>query len=324
MSVQRKERETESASARARARKGSIGTSTPIKGFAFSCFASCLAEAVTCPIDVTKVRLQLAGELGSKNPYQNGALRAAVSIAREEGARALWKGLPPALLRQASYGTIRYGAYEPIKQMLNRDTVEGGASAARPFPLWKKVLAGCICGSVGSFAATPCDLVKIRLQADDKAGPGQQKRYNGTLSAFREIAKTEGFFGLWRGAGPTVTRAAVGAMTELPMYDEVKQALLRSGMDEGIGLHLTAALAAGLFSTFCMNPFDVAKSRVMNQKVSPGGELRYSGMLDCFVQTVRSEGVKSLWKGFGPSYARIGPRVVIIFLTIEKLRELFD
>lgn len=57
--------------------------------------------------------------------------------------------------------------------------------------------------------------------------------------------------------------------------------------------------------------------------VSGQGQL-YTGMVDCFRKSVRSEGVTSLWKGFWPNYARVGPRVVIIFTVIEQLREHFD
>lgn len=62
----------------------------------------------------------------------------------------------------------------------------------------------------------PCDLVKIRMQADS-AGT----RYRSTTAAFVEIFRTESLAGMWRGATPTCARAAVGAMTELPVYDEV-------------------------------------------------------------------------------------------------------
>jgi hypothetical protein len=44
--------------------------------------------------------------------------------------------------------------------------------------------------------------------------------------------------------------------------------------------------------------------------------------LDCFSKTVKGEGVASLWKGFWPAYTRIGPRVVIIFVVLEQMREL--
>lgn len=68
---------------------------------------------------------------------------------------------------------------------------------------------------------------------------------------------------MWRGTGPTCARAAVGAMTELPVYDEIKTRLLEQQYyTDGFQLHTVSALTAGLVSTFAMNPFDVAKSRV--------------------------------------------------------------
>ena len=62
----------------------------------------------------------------------------------------------------------------------------------------------------------------------------------------------------------------------------------------------------------------------MNQKVvAGGGGALYSGMADCFVKTVRSEGVLALWKGTFPSYLRVGPRVLIIFVIMEQLKKQF-
>lgn len=75
------------------------------KGLVYGGFASCMAEIVTLPIDVTKVRLQLQGELGAARQYR-GFFDAIVKIPRTEGIGALWKGMAPALLRQASYGRL--------------------------------------------------------------------------------------------------------------------------------------------------------------------------------------------------------------------------
>ena len=51
---------------------------------------------------------------------------------------------------------------------------------------------------------------------------------------------------------------------------------------------------------------------------------RYNGMIDCFRKSAVSEGPLSLWKGFWPNFARIGPRVTIIFVMMEQLRRVFD
>ncbi len=43
-----------------------------------------------------------------------------VTVGREEGLGGLYKGLTPALLRQAVYSSVRMGVYEPI-----RDVIQG-------------------------------------------------------------------------------------------------------------------------------------------------------------------------------------------------------
>lgn len=46
--------------------------------------------------------------------------------------------------------------------------------------------------------AQPTDVVKVRFQAQVSAGAAN-KRYQGTMHAYRTIAKEEGFRGLWKG-----------------------------------------------------------------------------------------------------------------------------
>lgn len=56
-----------------------------------------------------------------------------------------------------------------------------------------------------------------------QAGTGA-RHYRGIAHAFVEIVKTEGFWGLYKGVGPTCGRASIGAATELATY--AAQALL--------------------------------------------------------------------------------------------------
>ncbi len=58
------------------------------------------------------------------------------------------------------------------------------------------------------------------------------------------------------------------------------------------------------------------KTRIMNQAK---GARVYSGLLDCMTKTVRAEGVMSLYKGFLPAYARLGPWQVVFFIVFEEL-----
>ena len=69
-----------------------------------------------------------------------GLGRGLSKIWSEEGLKGLWRGTTAALLREASYSSIRMGAYEPFKQVLgnNRHTRQavlmGGYGA---HPVWQ-------------------------------------------------------------------------------------------------------------------------------------------------------------------------------------------
>jgi solute carrier family 25 oxoglutarate transporter 11 len=42
-----------------------------------------------------------------------------------------------------------------------------------------------------------------------------------------------------------------------------------------------------------------------------------------FREVVQKEGVLSLWKGFTPYYARLGPHTVLTFIFLEQLNLLY-
>ncbi|KAL3895163.1 MAG: hypothetical protein SGPRY_013589, partial [Prymnesium sp.] len=196
-----------------------------LKGLVYGGFASCVAEtgessnvapqsralpsgSFTMPVDVVKTRLQMDGSGGVRN--YNGSLDCARKLTVAEGPGALFKGLPPALVRQSTYGSLRYGLYAPIKNAM-------GITPGQPVPLWKKIVAGGTAGAVASAVANPTDLMKVRLQTDgmmkDAEGKLLPKRYTGMVDAFFSIIKDEGVLGLWTGVGPTMGRATVSHLS---------------------------------------------------------------------------------------------------------------
>lgn len=218
------------------------------------------AEACTVPIDVTKVRLQIQQSTKGAVFKYRGMLHAGFTIAKEEGLTALYKGLAPALFRQASYAGLRMAIYERARVLVIRDG---------PPAMWEKVLAGGSAGALAAAITTPTDVVKVRLQAEGKLPPGVKPRYRGTFHAFYTIAKEEGLRGLYRGVVPNVQRAAVINAAELSSYDQVKQILIKQTRYTGgdtFWSHLGASLIAGLVGTILANPIDVLKTRIMNQK----------------------------------------------------------
>uniref|UniRef100_A0A6B2LCJ4 Mitochondrial carrier protein n=1 Tax=Arcella intermedia TaxID=1963864 RepID=A0A6B2LCJ4_9EUKA len=264
--------------------------------------------------------MQISGavQCESRHAY-SGMLFTFARILKEEGLRALYKGLAPALLRQLSYGSLRIGLYEPLKALF---TFSPKHELPAPVPIWQKMLAGASSGAIAAAICNPTDVLKIRMQAEYYF----HVHYKSMYHAVKCILSTEGWKGLYKGWIPTTQRAAVVAVTELCTYDEVKQHLVtKKRCEDTTSTHLIASLITGWVSTFFSSPMDFVKTRLQGQPVGVDGKgLAYRGMVHCFVSSVRNEGVFSLWKGVWPHYLRRGPHLVITFISIEKLRNLFN
>nr|CAB3490643.1 unnamed protein product [Digitaria exilis] len=224
--------------------------------FTASAIAACFAEICTIPLDTAKVRLQLQKNVaaGDALPKYRGLLGTAATIAREEGAAALWKGIVPGLHRQCIYGGLRIGLYEPVKSFYV------GKDHVGDVPLSKKIAAGFTTGAIAIAIANPTDLVKVRLQAEGKLAPGVPRRYAGAMDAYAKIARQEGVARLWTGLGPNIARNGIINAAELASYDQVKQTILKlPGFKDDVFTHLVAGLGAGFFAVCVGSPVDVVR-----------------------------------------------------------------
>uniref|UniRef100_A0ACD5URY0 Uncharacterized protein n=1 Tax=Avena sativa TaxID=4498 RepID=A0ACD5URY0_AVESA len=159
------------------------------------------------------------------------------------------------------------------------------------------------------------------MQADSRLlSQGIQPRYTGTLDAFTKIMRAEGLSGLWKGVVPNAQRAFLVNMGELTCYDQAKHFIIRKQIcNDNLYAHTLASVASGLCATTLSCPADVIKTRMMNQ----GQEAKalYRNSYDCLVKTVKYEGATALWKGFLPTWARLGPWQFVFWVSYEKLRQ---
>ncbi|XP_074015889.1 putative mitochondrial transporter UCP3 isoform X1 [Numenius arquata] len=303
--------------------------------------AACVADLCTFPLDTAKVRLQIQGEVriprSTGTAEYRGVLGTLSTMVRTEGPRSLYSGLVAGLQRQMSFASIRIGLYDSVKQLYTPKGAESTGLAAR-------VLAGCTTGAVAVACAQPTDVVKVRFQANG-AMPESTRRYSGTVDAYRTIAREEGIRGLWRGTLPNITRNAIVNCGELVTYDLIKDALLRAqlmtgknGAGRGTGrsrvpspspptlnprlcpadnipCHFVAAFGAGFCATVVASPVDVVKTRYMN--AGPG---QYRNALSCLLALLMQDGIAGFYKGFVPSFLRLGSWNVVMFISYEQLQ----
>merc|ERR1712037_528980 len=132
------------------------------------------------------------------------------------------------------------------------------------------------------------------------------------------IWTTEGFMALYWGYKPSLIRSICMNVGMMASYDQVKETM-EDHLGVGRPANLASAAAAGFFCALVSLPPDLLKTRLMNQKPLPSGELPYSGVMDTVTKVLRKEGILSFWRGFGAYYTRCAPHAMIILITREEL-----
>ncbi|XP_040564694.1 electrogenic aspartate/glutamate antiporter Aralar, mitochondrial isoform X2 [Lepeophtheirus salmonis] len=145
----------------------------------------------TNPLEIVKIRLQVAGEIASSTKVS------AWSVVKDLGFFGLYKGSRACLLRDVPFSAIFFPAYAHLKPKFADDN---GYNS--PLSL---LIAGAISGVPAATLVTPADVIKTRLQVAARAG---QTSYNGLTDAFKKIYAEEGGRALWKGAIARMCRSS--------------------------------------------------------------------------------------------------------------------
>ena len=183
------------------------------------------------------------------------------------------------------YGTLKYGIYYSLKGFVISNQIGGEES------LTTNVSIAVVAGAVSSAVANPTDVLKVRMQSgksyvdkeskkavnqvktvgaqsisENISNPDRKARI-GLIGAFKDVYQKEGIGGLWRGVSPTAQRASLVAGVQLPAYDLSQQLFIRHNVfTEAYVNNLAASIVAGLCACLASNPFDVIRTRMMDQR----------------------------------------------------------
>jgi solute carrier family 25 (mitochondrial oxoglutarate transporter), member 11 len=263
--------------------------------------AGMVATTVIQPIDMIKVRLQLAGQGARTGPKPTP-----ISVTREILASGklldLYTGLSAGLLRQAVYTTARLGFFDTFMGILTTRAKDNG----RKIGFAERAGAGLSAGGLAAMFGNPADLALIRMQSDGLKPLAERKNYKSVIDALSSIAKSEGITSLWAGAAPTVVRAMALNFGQLAFFSEAKQQLKDTSLSPRAQT-LSASAIAGFFASFFSLPFDFVKTRLQKQQKAPDGTFPYKGMGDCFRKVAKEEGLLRFYRGFSTYYVRIAP-----------------
>lgn len=278
--------------------------------------AGMFATACIQPVDMIKVRLQLAGEGARTGPKPTvmGVTREVIASGR---VLDLYTGLSAGLLRQAVYTTARLGFFDTFQNQLQARADKNGTKVT----FAERAAAGLTAGGLAAMVGNPADLALIRMQSDGLKPKDQRANYRSVFDALRRIAKNEGVTALWSGAYPTVVRAMALNFGQLTFFAESKTQLKERfpHLSESAN-RFGASAIAGFFASFFSLPFDFIKTRLQKQSRGPDGKLPYKGFLDCARQVIKKEGPLRFYRGFGTYYVRIAPHAMITLIVADYLK----
>jgi dicarboxylate transporter 10 len=203
----------------------------------------------------------------------------------------------------------RFGVYEDLKGRFT-------TSSTQPSFLSLVAIASAS-GFAGGVVGNPGDVLNVRMQHDAALPLEQRRNYKHAIDGIFRMSREEGISSLWRGVWPNSSRAVLMTVGQLATYDGFKRAILdKTSMGDNLTTHFTASFLAGFVATTICSPVDVIKTRVMSATEK-------KGIVRLITETTRTEGLKWMFKGWVPSFIRVGPHTILTFLFLEQHKKIY-
>ena len=304
--------------------------------------AGVLSTFLLHPLDLVKTRFQVnegvksTSVVSSVVPTYRSTFHAFRTIGTKEGVRALYQGVPTAMLGSGVSWGLYFFLYERSKlqySKLLKKQKDGGQEETpekpekpEKLPAWAHMLCGTQAGVMTVLVTNPIWLIKTRLQLQVSdverkrlnLAKGSSPRYSGFLHAVRTIIQTEGYAALYRGLVPALLLTSHGAL-QFVIYEELKSFSIHVQGGESVGTMAPLLLGAcsKVIASTTTYPYQVIKARI--QRLTLVGEVPYTGTIDCIRRTFQQEGIIGFYKGLAPNLIRIAPASGLTFFTYELI-----
>lgn len=284
---------------------------------------------------------------------KQGSVRTGVQIVQNEGARGLYRGVStiymltfrdfPLLLTRlekafrwvdaimyvsrfdftqeskespnpnillVTYGASRIALYEELKRSANK--------SEKPISTPMLTMMAAASGFVGAIFGTPSDIANIRMQNDRSLPLHQRRNYNHVLDAWIQMKRQGGWRAFIQGLWPNCFRCGIMTASQLASYDTFKTLLQRwsGGNGESPVIHISASLLASLVATSISSPMDVIRTQLMSSS-------KRVSVLRIVTDLTRAEGYRWVFRGWTPSFVRLGPQTIATLVALEQHKRIY-
>uniref|UniRef100_A0A3P8RQT8 Mitochondrial glutamate carrier 1 n=1 Tax=Amphiprion percula TaxID=161767 RepID=A0A3P8RQT8_AMPPE len=199
-----------------------------------------------------------------------------------------------------------------------------------------KLINGGIAGIVGVTCVFPIDLAKTRLQ---NQRPGQQV-YKSMMDCLVKTVRSEGYFGMYRGAAVNLTLVTPEKAIKLAANDLLRHHLSKDGKGLTVFKEMLAGCGAGMCQVVVTTPMEmlkiqlqdagrlaklVATNTVPSRSFNSGAVVsapRAVSATQIAKELLLTQGIQGLYKGLGATLMRDVPFSIVYFPLFANLNHL--
>lgn len=211
----------------------------------------------------------------------------------------------------------------------------------------KQIVASSGGAVITSFTMTPLDVIKIRLQSQNRVmhkgdcfiyrngiadhlctclnGPDSWYnrkipggRYNGTIDAMIKIVRAEGLSSLWSGLPPTLFMAIPQTILYFTSYEEIKNMVgYHPITNSNPLLPVISGGIARILAVTAVSPIEMMRTKMQSE------QFKYSEVIKFMRYSIQTDGVQSLYRGLISTILRDVPFSMIYWLNYESLKTFF-
>jgi len=262
--------------------------------------SAAVSKTAAAPIERVKLLIQNQDEMlktGRLTEPYKGIGDCFLRVTKEEGVVSLWRGNLANVIRYFPTQALNFAFKDQFKRMFGFSKERDG--------YWKwfggNLASGGAAGACSLFFVYSLDYARTRLANDSKsAKKGGARQFNGLIDVYRKTLATDGIQGLYRGFNISCVGIVVYRGLYFGLYDSVKPLFPSNLKDSFIAsffLGWAITIGAGLASY----PLDTVRRRIM---MTSGEAVKYKSSYHAFLEIVKKEGMKSLFKGAGANILR--------------------
>jgi len=184
-------------------------------------------------------------------------------------------------------------------------------------------LAGSLCASLTHTILVPLDVVKTRLQINERYG------YKGMVDAFVKIPKQEGFRALFLGLAPTTIGYSLQGAFKFGLFEWCRDHIVdKLGYDSvshhKLEIYIGAATVGEIAATVALCPWEAIRIRAVasSEGHAPVGARKNPSLFSTFTRILKNEGfMNGFYRGIGPILLKQIPYTVTQITVFSLLVE---